>query len=187
MITREDVQRVASACEVEMDPYLGTYTVHVGKLHKVCERIAALAVEREKINAGPQGNMESNGTANPVVRPAVSAPDVEADWWVIHFYGPVAIFKEKYEAENELARRNKKWPETCPPRQLFRAYSESSVAALIEKARQPLQARIDALMLEYCPDEMTPEQMDNWERHQKRASPEDERAIDEAIRQRGEK
>lgn len=30
-----------------------------------------------------------------------------------------------------------------------------------------LQARIDALMLEYCPDEMTPEQVTNWERHQK--------------------
>ena len=29
------------------------------------------------------------------------------------------------------------------------------------------QAIIDALMLEHCPDEMTPEQMANWERHQK--------------------
>lgn len=30
-----------------------------------------------------------------------------------------------------------------------------------------MQAKIDALMLEYCPDEMTKEQMDNWEKHQK--------------------
>lgn len=30
-----------------------------------------------------------------------------------------------------------------------------------------LQARIDALMWEYCPDEMTPEQIAEWERHQK--------------------
>ena len=29
-----------------------------------------------------------------------------------------------------------------------------------------LQARIDELMLEYCPDEMTPEQLDEWARHQ---------------------
>jgi len=29
-----------------------------------------------------------------------------------------------------------------------------------------LQARIDELMLEYCPDEMTPEQLDNWGKHQ---------------------
>lgn len=29
-----------------------------------------------------------------------------------------------------------------------------------------LQASIDALMLEHCPDEMTPEQVANWERHQ---------------------
>ena len=28
------------------------------------------------------------------------------------------------------------------------------------------QAKIDALMLEYCPDEMTKEQLDNWAKHQ---------------------
>ena len=28
------------------------------------------------------------------------------------------------------------------------------------------QAKIDELMLEYCPDEMTPEQMEEWEKHQ---------------------
>ena len=30
----------------------------------------------------------------------------------------------------------------------------------------PLQAKIDALMLEYCPDEITYEQMDAWMKHQ---------------------
>ncbi len=30
-----------------------------------------------------------------------------------------------------------------------------------------LQAKIDALMLEYCPEEMTKEQLDNWASHQK--------------------
>lgn len=29
------------------------------------------------------------------------------------------------------------------------------------------QAKIDALMLEYCPDEMTPAQLQNWASHQK--------------------
>lgn len=29
-----------------------------------------------------------------------------------------------------------------------------------------LQAQIDRLMLEYCPDEMTPEQIENYERNQ---------------------
>jgi hypothetical protein len=29
-----------------------------------------------------------------------------------------------------------------------------------------LQARIDELMLEYCPDEMTQERFDEWARHQ---------------------
>ena len=32
------------------------------------------------------------------------------------------------------------------------------------------QARIDALMLEYCPDEMTPEQAAEWARHQRPVS-----------------
>ena len=35
------------------------------------------------------------------------------------------------------------------------------------------QARIDELMLEFCPDEMTPEQLANWAAHQ-RAVPESE-------------
>lgn len=33
---------------------------------------------------------------------------------------------------------------------------------------QELQATIDRLMLEYCPEEMTQEQKDNWAKHQKR-------------------
>jgi hypothetical protein len=31
---------------------------------------------------------------------------------------------------------------------------------------QALQARIDALMLEYCPKEMTAEQLEEWAKHQ---------------------
>jgi len=43
------------------------------------------------------------------------------------------------------------------------------------------QAKIDALMLEWCPDEMTPEQMENWGKRQRRCSPEDEAAINAAL------
>ena len=41
--------------------------------------------------------------------------------------------------------------------------------ARLEKAGKDAaskQARIDELMLEYCPDEMTPEQIDEWAKHQ---------------------
>jgi len=34
---------------------------------------------------------------------------------------------------------------------------------------QAMQYKIDMLMLEYCPEEMTQEQKDNWARHQKPA------------------
>lgn len=37
---------------------------------------------------------------------------------------------------------------------------------MIDLAREPLQAKIDALMLEHCPDEMTPEQIAEWAKHQ---------------------
>jgi len=35
-----------------------------------------------------------------------------------------------------------------------------------EKDNAHLQAKIDSLMLEYCPEEMTQEQKDSWARHQ---------------------
>ena len=41
----------------------------------------------------------------------------------------------------------------------------------IARKNEDLQAKIDALMLEYCPDDMTEEQMKNWEKHQKPVSP----------------
>jgi hypothetical protein len=45
-----------------------------------------------------------------------------------------------------------------------------------------LQAKIDSLMLEYCPGEMTEEQKMNWEAHQHPASAEDQAVIDNAVR-----
>lgn len=42
--------------------------------------------------------------------------------------------------------------------------------AELRKALGAKQAQIDSLMLEYCPDEMTQEQMGEWERHQRQAT-----------------
>jgi len=45
-----------------------------------------------------------------------------------------------------------------------------SDTALMREAAEQLdakQAKIDALMLEHCPEEMTPEQVTNWEKNQK--------------------
>ena len=44
-----------------------------------------------------------------------------------------------------------------------------------------LQAQIDSLMLEYCPNEMTKEQMDNWAKHQRCVTKEKQAEIDKAI------
>ena len=37
---------------------------------------------------------------------------------------------------------------------------------IINCAKKEAQAKIDALMLEYCPDEMTPEQLKTWGENQ---------------------
>jgi hypothetical protein len=50
-------------------------------------------------------------------------------------------------------------------------------ALAAESRAAALQAKIDALMLEYCPNEMTPEQIDEWGRHQVGISP-DEGVVD---------
>ena len=49
-------------------------------------------------------------------------------------------------------------------------------------ALDQLQARIDALMLEHCPDEMTPEQMAAWANAQVAAPGFDEAALDAALK-----
>jgi hypothetical protein len=36
----------------------------------------------------------------------------------------------------------------------------------LQKEKEALQAKIDSLMLEYCPDEMTEEQFENWGKRQ---------------------
>lgn len=58
--------------------------------------------------------------------------------------------------------------------------------AELERAVARVRARIDALMLEYCPDEMTPEQVAEWARHQRPVSEQEADAIDAARQQSGE-
>lgn len=53
----------------------------------------------------------------------------------------------------------------------LRAERAEARVAELEREVAAKQARIDALMLEYCPDEMTPEQVAEWARHQRPANP----------------
>lgn len=46
---------------------------------------------------------------------------------------------------------------------------QDEAVKLLQKELASKQAKIDSLMLEYCPDEMTVEQTDEWARHQKPA------------------
>ena len=54
-------------------------------------------------------------------------------------------------------------------------------ADIVARKADALQARLDALMLEYCPEEMTKEQKENWARHQKPASGDEQAAMTTAL------
>lgn len=48
-------------------------------------------------------------------------------------------------------------------------HDDLSVADEAADMIEAMQARIDALMLEHCPGEMTQEQIANWQKHQSKA------------------
>lgn len=69
----------------------------------------------------------------------------------------------KLDEDDREAKANAALIASCNPTAI-RSLIERLEAA--ERDAQAKQAKIDALMLEYCPDEMTPEQVEEWGRHQ---------------------
>jgi hypothetical protein len=65
--------------------------------------------------------------------------------------------------------RTNAFEETCGDYEKPHTYARrlAVFARELELEAAEKQARIDALMLEYCPDEMTPEQVEEWGRHQR--------------------
>lgn len=68
---------------------------------------------------------------------------------------------------------------------LMRAEHHASVmqgfAEAAARKADALQAQLDALMLEYCPEEMTEAQKANWAKHQKPASEEQQAEVAAAL------
>lgn len=60
------------------------------------------------------------------------------------------------------------WLRTYGRLSIDNAFVEYKAMAAADRL-EALEAKIDALMLEYCPDEMTPEQLENWGNHQTEA------------------
>lgn len=60
-------------------------------------------------------------------------------------------------------------------------YGASDFEEVAKAAWDSQQAKIDRLMLEYCPDEMTEQQKKEWARHQVSAGPEASAALDKAL------
>jgi hypothetical protein len=68
-----------------------------------------------------------------------------------------------------------------------RRYTEAEMRLVQEellreqREAEHLQAKIDRLMLEHCPQDMTPEQLEEWRTHQVPAGPEAEAALASAV------
>lgn len=69
--------------------------------------------------------------------------------------------------------------------QKMRLMAEESNARLREELAAK-QAKIDNLMLEYCPDEMTPEQMAEWAKYQRPLNPDEQAVIDAITKEKTE-
>lgn len=70
---------------------------------------------------------------------------------------------------------------SCPNIELPAQWYE--YAKGLERQRNALQAKLDALMLEYCPNEMTQEQIANWQAHQRTATKEETDAANAALQE----
>ena len=68
---------------------------------------------------------------------------------------------------------------------LMRAEHHANVmqglAEVAARKADDLQAQLDALMLEFCPEEMTEAQKTNWAKHQRPVSEEMQHEIDSAL------
>ena len=68
---------------------------------------------------------------------------------------------------------------------LMRAEHHANVmqglAEVAARKADALQAQLDALMLEFCPEEMTEAQKENWARHQRPASEETQADVATAL------
>lgn len=69
--------------------------------------------------------------------------------------------KQLAEKDKEIARRV-----TVDEMNAEIDSSAKAVADHYERKLSAAQSKIDSLMLEYCPEEMTPEQVDEWGKHQ---------------------
>lgn len=84
------------------------------------------------------------------------------------------------ELERELAEEKAEHRATLTLAAQEREAHEQAIANEQSRA-EGLQAKLDALMFEYCPDEMTPEQIEEWGRHQRPVSPERQAELEAAL------
>lgn len=91
---------------------------------------------------------------------------LEKEWQAFHWW-------MSGERDAPRAKRPMDWPDFARSLAVELDAAQARVAEL--------QARVDALMIEFCPIEITPKQWENYKKYQRRVSAEDERRIDAAL------
>jgi hypothetical protein len=78
---------------------------------------------------------------------------------------PESIWPEPSQETRDWLNKEHKGLQDCIAASMGRHLIKLAIRPLIEEVHA-LQARIDELMLEYCPNEMTEAQLENWKAHQ---------------------
>ena len=132
-----------------------------GRRLKAAADVELLAYVATATECGPEheGHQES---WNAVSRANAS--------WVGWITANIAALLDAAEDAERLRADRDQLVERCnnisadAEQELKEAYAAKETA---ERELAEARAKIDALMLEYCPDEMTPGQVDEWARHQR--------------------
>lgn len=81
----------------------------------------------------------------------------------------VEWFEDHLLADDLILHSNLIGSEVGTVRKIKRLRAESAENERLRTQVDVLQAKVDALMLEFCPDEMSEAQLENWARHQQPA------------------
>ena len=155
-----------------------------------------------------QQDLQTTADALGHIQRQFEAVNQDRDYWIACH---AKIFRKLQEANNTIAHQAARIEELAidaamanQAREIgnhfgltyMQVWSDPSIASqVIDKMKEQqatiaqqaeqlaaAQAKIDALMLEYCPDEVTHEQLSSWASHQVTATPDEQAAIDAAIK-----
>ena len=141
----QEVHPLASRCYAMSEPHLSGYRLVLG--FETLEAVGAAHTWVANVRKAPQQGIASNNPTLEVVHPAECTPSWEP------------TFAQLKQVLDGLDR--------CHMRDSKAEFLRTWIRDWTQHKHDAAQAKIDALMLEYCPEEMTEDQLQEWERHQR--------------------